>query len=309
MGALDGKVAIVTGAGRGIGRGEAMLLAAEGARVVVNDLGVAREGDPEGGTPAREVVDEITAAGGEAVANGDDVSSWDGAQRLVATAVEQFGGLDILVNNAGILRDAMSFNMTEDQWDSVMRVHLKGHFAPSRFACAYWREQSKAGAGTPANGRIVNTVSESGLFGMVGQANYSAAKAGIASMTIVLAREMKKYGVTVNAVAPRARTRMTATVGGADEFMQPKEGEYDPWHPDNVAPLVAFLASDAAADVSGQVFVMWGAHAYLMSGWSLAYDLDAGDQRFTVEELIARKDELFRSVPRGSKIPQMGFGL
>jgi NAD(P)-dependent dehydrogenase (short-subunit alcohol dehydrogenase family) len=309
MGTLDGKVAIVTGAGRGIGRGEAMLLAAEGARVVVNDLGVAREGDGADTTPAQEVVDEIVAGGGEAIVNGNDVSSWTGAQELIATAVDQLGGLDILVNNAGILRDAMSFNMSEDDWDAVMRVHLKGHFAPSRFACAYWREQSKANDGAPAGGRIINTVSESGLFGMVGQANYSAAKAGIASMTLVLAREMKKYGVTVNAVAPRARTRMTATVGGAGDFMQAKEGEYDPWHPDNVAPLVTFLASDEAADVSGQVFVMWGAHAYLMSGWSLANTLDAGEQRFTVADLIARKEELFAPVERGSKIPTMGFGL
>jgi NAD(P)-dependent dehydrogenase (short-subunit alcohol dehydrogenase family) len=309
MGTFDGKVAIVTGAGRGIGRGEAMLLAAEGASVVVNDLGVAREGDGADSTPAQNVVDEITTLGGTAITSGHDVASWSGAQELIATAVDQFGRLDVLVNNAGILRDAMSFNMSEQDWDAVINVHLKGHFAPSRFACAYWRERSKGDGGAPAGGRIINTVSESGLFGMVGQANYSAAKAGIASMTLVLAREMKKYGVTVNAVAPRARTRMTATVGGAEEFMSAKEGEYDPWHPDNVAPLVAFLASDAAADVSGQVFVMWGAHVYLMSGWSLANDFDAGDRRWTVDELIASKAELFAPVERGSKIPSMGFGL
>ncbi|HEY7439049.1 MAG TPA: SDR family oxidoreductase [Acidimicrobiia bacterium] len=309
MGTLDGKVAIVTGAGRGIGRGEAVLLAAEGARVVVNDLGVAREGDGADRTPAQEVVDEITAAGGSAVANYDDVSSWDGAQHLVASAVDTFGGLDVLVNNAGILRDAMSFNMTEEQWDAVIKVHLKGHFAPAHFACAYWREQAKTSGTDDVGGRIVNTASESGLFGMVGQANYSAAKAGIASMTLVLAREMKKYGVTVNAIAPRARTRMTATVGGADDFMAAKEGEFDAWSPDNIAPVVGFLASDAAADVSGQVFVIWGSHVYLMSGWSLANDFDAQDKRWTVDELIARKGDLFAPAPRGSKIPQMGFGL
>jgi NAD(P)-dependent dehydrogenase (short-subunit alcohol dehydrogenase family) len=285
-----------------------MLLAAQGARVIVNDLGVAREGERDEGTPAQDVVDEIRAGGGEAIVSGHDVSSWEGAQRLIATAVDELGGIDILVNNAGILRDAMSFNMTEEQWDAVIRVHLKGHFAPSRFACSYWRERSKE-TGEPVGGRIINTASESGLFGMAGQANYSAAKAGIVSMTLVLAREMKKYGVTVNAVAPRARTRMTATVGGVDEFMQAKEGEYDAWHPDNVAPLVGFLASDAAADVSGQVFVMWGAHVYLMSGWSLVNDFDAGDRRWTVEELIARKGDLFAPVERGSRIPSMGFGL
>ena len=309
MGTLDGKVAIVTGAGRGIGRGEAILLASEGARVVVNDLGVAREGEAEHDTPAQDVVNEIVAAGGQAIVSGHDVSSWTGAQELIQTAVDQLGGLDILVNNAGILRDAMSFNMTEDDWDAVMRVHLKGHFAPSRFACSYWRERSKNEGGTLVGGRIINTVSESGLFGMVGQANYSAAKAGIESMTLVLAREMKKYGVTVNAVAPRARTRMTATVGGAGEYMAAKEGEYDAWHPDNVGPLVGFLASDAAADVSGQVFVMWGAHVYLMSGWHLVNDFDAGDRRWTVDELIAGKADLFAPVERGSKIPTMGFGL
>jgi NAD(P)-dependent dehydrogenase (short-subunit alcohol dehydrogenase family) len=290
VGALDGKVAIVTGAGRGIGRGEALLLAQEGARVVVNDLG----------DEANAVVDEIVAAGGEAVANHDNVASWPGAERLVGQAVESFGQLDVLVNNAGILRDAMSFNMTEDDWDAVVNVHLKGHFAPCHFAAKHWRERGKRGEDVA--GRIVNTASESGLFGNAGQANYSAAKAGIASMTIVLARELKKYGVTANCIAPRARTRLTATVAGADDYMSGPE-----WDPENIAPTVAFLASDAAADVSGQVFVVWGPKVHVMSGWSLVNSLDRGEGRWTVEELAQRKDELFSKSK--SKIPAMGFGL
>jgi NAD(P)-dependent dehydrogenase (short-subunit alcohol dehydrogenase family) len=307
MGTLDGKVAIVTGAGRGIGRGEALLLANEGAKVVVNDLGGAREGEGADKTPAQQVVDEITSAGGEATANYDDVATWSGAEALVGQAVDEFGRLDVVVNNAGILRDAMSFNMTEEEWDSVVRVHLKGHFAPSRFAAVYWREQSKAGA--EVHGRIINTSSESGLFGNAGQANYAAAKAGIAALTIVLARELTRYGVTVNAVAPRARTRMTATVTGAEQLMQPKEGEFDAWNPDNIAPLVGFLASDAATDVSGQVFVIWGDHVYVMRGWHAANELSAGGKRWTVADLIASKDALFGPVEGGSEIPKMGIGL
>ena len=307
MGALDGKVAIVTGAGRGIGRGEALLLASEGAKVVVNDLGGAREGEGEDKTPAQEVADEIGKNGGEAVANYDDVASWSGAEALIGQAVDTFGRLDILVNNAGILRDGMSFNLSEQDWDNVIRVHLKGHFAPSRFAAIYWREQSKAGQ--PVAGRIINTSSESGLFGNAGQSNYAAAKAGIASMTIVLARELQKYGVTVNAIAPRARTRLTDTVAGADQLMAAKEGEFDAWHPDNMAPLIGFLASDAAADVSGQVFVMWGDSVYLMRGWSLTNELSAGGRRWTVEDLIAHKAELFAPVDNGSAIPSMAFSM
>jgi NAD(P)-dependent dehydrogenase (short-subunit alcohol dehydrogenase family) len=307
MGSLDGKVAIVTGAGRGIGRGEALLLASEGAKVVVNDLGGASEGEGADKTPAQEVVDEIVAAGGEAAANFDDVASWTGAEGLIDQAVDGFGKLDILVNNAGILRDGMSFNLSEEEWDSVIRVHLKGHFAPSRFAAVHWRERSKAGE--PVAGRIINTSSESGLFGNAGQSNYAAAKAGIASMTIVLARELQKYGVTVNAIAPRARTRLTATVAGADQMMAAREGEFDAWSPDNMAPLIGFLAGDAAADVSGQVFVMWGDRVYLMRGWSLANELSAGGKRWTVNELVARKADLFAPVENGSAIPSMAFSM
>jgi NAD(P)-dependent dehydrogenase (short-subunit alcohol dehydrogenase family) len=290
LGVLDGKVAIVTGAGRGIGRGEARLLAAEGARVVVNDLG----------DEAETVVAEITDDGGEAVANHDDVASWSGAEALVQQAVATWGRLDILVNNAGILRDAMSFNMTEEEFDAVVNVHLKGHFAPCHFAVRHWRERGKAG--DDVSGRIINTASESGLFGNPGQSNYAAAKAGIASMTIVIAREMKKYNVTVNCIAPRARTRLTATVPGAEDFMAGPE-----WDPENIAPTVAFLASDAAADVSGQVFVVWGPKLHLMRGWSPVGQLDRGEGRWTVEELVARKDELFAET--STKIPPMGFGF
>jgi NAD(P)-dependent dehydrogenase (short-subunit alcohol dehydrogenase family) len=303
MGTLDGKVAIVTGAGRGIGRGEAMLLAAEGAQVVVNDLGGEWDGTGADSRQAQLVVDEIAAAGGEAVPNYDDVASWDGAQRLVQQAVDTFGRLDALINNAGILRDKMSFNMDEDDWDAVVRVHLKGHFAPSRFAAAYWREQVKSGQAV--SGRIVNTASESGLFGQAGQANYSAAKAGIASMTIVLARELKKYGVTVNCIAPRARTRMTS--GTFEGFGEPEEGTFDQWDPDNIAPIVGFLASDAAAGISGQVLVVWADRVYRMSGWSVVNSIEKGD-RWTVAELIEKKGELF-SGEYGGKIPKMGFGL
>lgn len=300
MGILDGKVAIVTGAGRGIGRGHALLLAAQGARVVVNDLGTGMAGDGSDTTAAQAVVDEIVAAGGEAVASTDDVATWDGAQRLVARAIETFGTLDVLVNNAGVLRDAMSFNMTEAEWDTVIDVHLKGHFAPCHHAVRYWRERGKAGE--PVSGRIINTASESGLYGQAGQANYAAAKAGIVAMTIVIAREMKKYGVTANVICPRARTRMTDSVPGAADFMSGPE-----WDPEQIAPVVGFLASDAAADVSGQVFVVWGTRVHLMQGWTMVGTLDRGEGRWTPEELVARKDELFAG--RSSKIPPMGFGL
>jgi NAD(P)-dependent dehydrogenase (short-subunit alcohol dehydrogenase family) len=300
MGALDGKVAIVTGAGRGIGRGHALLLASEGARVVVNDLGGEWDGTGADTRHAQQVADEITKAGGEAAANYDDVADWEGAQRLVNQAIETWGDLNILVNNAGILRDRMSFNMSEEDWDSVIRVHLKGHFAPSRFAAVYWRERSKAG--DEVYGRIVSTSSESGLFGNAGQANYAAAKAGIASLTIVLARELEKYGVTVNAIAPRARTRMTE---GTFEGFGAGGGEgFDEMHPDNIAPLIGFLASPAAADVSGQVFVLWGGKINRMGGWHIESTVDKGD-RWTVEELAAKKADLFG--PDGGKIPPMSF--
>jgi len=299
MGMLDGKVAVVTGAGRGIGRAHARLLAAEGARVVVNDLGTATAGGGSDTTPAHQVTEEIVGEGGRAVANCDNVATWAGAGSLVQQAVDEFGRLDIVVNNAGILRDAMSFNITETEWDSVIEVHLKGHLATCHHAVKHWRSLGKAGE--EVSGRIINTASESGLYGQAGQINYATAKAGIVSMTIVLAREMKKYGVTANVVCPRARTRMTETVAGAVDFMSGTE-----WEPENISPLVVFLASDAAADVSGQIFVVWGTRVHLMEGFTLANTLDRGEGRWTPAELAARKDELFAG--RRSKVPPMGFG-
>jgi NAD(P)-dependent dehydrogenase (short-subunit alcohol dehydrogenase family) len=301
MGALDGKVAIVTGAGRGIGRGDALALAAEGATLVVNDLGTTLEGTSES-SHAQEVADEIRARGGTASANVDDVSSWTGAQALVQQAVDEFGRLDILVNNAGVLRDQMSFKMDEDAWDSVIRVHLKGHFAPTRFAAEHWRAQSKAGGA--GGGRIVNTVSEAGLYGLAGQANYVAAKAGIAAVTIALARELKNYGVTVNAIAPRARTRMTETVLG-DYGAPPADGGFDEWDPDNVGSVVAWLASDDAADVTGQVFIVFGGRLHLMDGWTMVGEIEQGE-RWSVDAIAARKAELFGDRRTGA--PRMGFG-
>jgi NAD(P)-dependent dehydrogenase (short-subunit alcohol dehydrogenase family) len=295
VGLLDGKIAVVTGAGGGIGRGHARLLADEGARVVVNDLDAER---------AATTVAEIVAAGGTATPSDHNVSTWSGGGALIQHAIDTYGALDVLVNNAGILRDAMSFNMTEADWDAVVDVHLKGHMSTCHAAAQHWRERGKAGA-TP-NGRIINTASESGLFGQAGQANYSAAKAGIISMTIVLARELKKYGVTANVVCPRALTRMTESMPGAAEYMQGPE-----WEPDNIAPLVCFLASEAAADVSGQVFVMWGTRIHLMQGWQRVHTLDRTDAdrdrgRWTPSELVARKEEIFAG--HRTKIPRMGFG-
>jgi NAD(P)-dependent dehydrogenase (short-subunit alcohol dehydrogenase family) len=298
---LDGKVAIVTGAGRGIGRGEALALAAEGAAVVVNDLGTALDGASEA-SHADEVVDEIARRGGTAVTNAEDVSSWAGAEALIGSTIDRFGRLDILVNNAGVLRDQMSFKMDEEAWDAVIRVHLKGHFAPTRFAAEHWRAQSKAG--DDRGGRVINTVSEAGLYGGTGQANYSAAKAGIAGMTIALARELKNYGVTVNAIAPRARTRMTETVLG-DYGAAPEGDAFDEWDPENIGPVVAWLASDDAADVTGQAFVVFGGRLHLMEGWTMVSEIEQ-NERWSVGAIAARKAELFGERRPGA--PRMGFG-
>ena len=291
-GVLDGKSAIVTGAGRGIGREEALLLAAEGALVTVNDV----DSDAAAG-----VVAEIEGAGGQAWPSGDDVASWAGAEAAVGAVVDVHGCLDVLVNNAGILRDAMTFSMTEEQWDDVIRVHLKGHAAMAHVAGRHWRERSKAGE--EVTGRIINTISESGLYSLAGQANYAAAKAGIASLTVVLGRELKKYGVTVNAIAPRARTRMTESVLGA---LTPEEGAFDEWHPGNVAPVVAWLASDAAADITGQVVVVTADKIHLMEGWHRVGRAANDGRRWTVADLDAARDDLFGD--RRPGLPAPGFG-
>lgn len=251
MGIAEGRVVIVTGAGRGLGRAHALAFAAEGARVVVNDLGVGLDGVPAPGSPAAQVADEIRARGGSAVAHGGDIATTEGAASLIACAVDTYGRLDTLVNNAGFLRDRMLVNLDEDDWDAVMRVHLKGHFLPLRHAAAHWRAEAKAGRAPAA--RVVNTSSGAGLLGSVGQGNYSAAKAGILGLTLVAAAEMGRYGVQVNAIAPAARTRMTEQAF-AETMAAPGEGEFDAMAPANVSPLVVWLGSDASAGVTGRVF-------------------------------------------------------
>ena len=282
----EGRVCVVTGAGRGIGREHALLLAAHGAKVVVNDVGGSRDGTGSDVGPAQEVVDEIVAAGGQAAANTDDCSSWSGAEAMVNQAIETFGSLDILVNNAGILRDKMSFNMTEEEWDAVVKVHLKGHFAPTRFAAAYWRQKSKD-TGASVNAKVVNTASESGLYGNAGQANYAAAKAGIASMTIVLARELERFGVRVNCIAPVAFTRLTSDLmGEGNEEMAAK------LDPANIAAAVGWLASDLSEGVTGQVLKIQGGLAQIVQGWRPITQITS-DETWTVEAIAAQRDALF----------------
>jgi NAD(P)-dependent dehydrogenase (short-subunit alcohol dehydrogenase family) len=267
MALLEGKVAVVTGAGRGIGREEALMMAKCGAKVVVNDLGGHFDGTGQSRSPAEEVVKEIRAAGGEAVANFESVSDFKAAKRILECALDNFGKLNVVVNNAGILRDRMIFNMNEEDWDAVIAVHLKGTFNMTRHACTYWREQHKAG--NLLNGRLINTSSDSGLLGNAGQSNYGAAKAAVTAMAIIIDREMHRYGVTANAVAPVARTRLTidATPQTAAAMGKAKEGEWDPFGPANVAPLVAWLASDDAKDVHGEAFRVGMGTVWLMQGW------------------------------------------
>jgi len=290
MGLLEGKVAIVTGAGRGLGREEALALAAEGAAVVVNDIGASLSGEGNDKSPAAEVVDAIKAKGGRAASNFEDISDWNGAKRAIDCAYDTFGRLDILVNNAGALRDRMSFNMAEEEFDLVLKVHCKGHFSMSRHACARWREVAKQNGGT-AYGRIINTASEAGLLGTAGNSNYAMAKAAIAALTISLAREMGKYGVTSNFIAPRARTRMTDSMPNNEMFAAPATG-FDAFHPAWPAQLVTFLATEAAADLNGQGFIVWGGQIALVKGWHTVSMLSS-DSALMVSDLIARKDELF----------------
>ena len=275
-GICEGRIVIVTGSGRGLGRAHALELARQGARVVVNDLGCELDGTGGGSGPAGEVVEEIRAAGGEAIANGDDVADFAGAARMVAAAVEAFGGLDAVVSNAGFVRDRMFANVAEDEWDAVVRVHLKGHFAVARHAAAHWRDQAKAGA--PVDARLVNTSSGAGILGSVGQAAYSAAKAGIATLTLVQAAELGRYGVTANALCPAARTRMTE--GVFTEMMATPEqpDAFDAMAPENVSPLVAWLVSTESAGVTGRMFEVEGGKVGIATGWQHGPTVDKGDR-------------------------------
>jgi NAD(P)-dependent dehydrogenase (short-subunit alcohol dehydrogenase family) len=296
---LTGKVAIVTGAGRGIGRAHALELAQAGAKLVVNDLGGSLAGEGNDLSPAQQVVAEIEAAGGEAVANGANVADFTQAGELVQAAIDAFGRLDILVNNAGILRDRMLINMTEEEWDSVIAVHLKGHFAPTRHAAAYWRERSKAG--DEVRGRVINTSSPSGVFGNVGQSNYGAAKAGIAGFTLIVAQELGRYGVTVNCLAPNARTRMTEETF---DMSAPPEG-FDPLDPSNMSPLVVALCADEAQGITGQVFHIWGGAVNALRGWS-AGELFESDAKWDADALLG---ELVARFPDGVSPPGMMAGM
>ena len=267
MGALDDRVAIITGAGRGLGREHALLFAAEGARVVVNDLGGGPDGSGRDAGPAQQVVDQIRAAGGHAVANADDITTAAGAQRLVQQAIDEFGALHVLVNNAGILRDRTIVNMTEGEWDDVIRVHLRGHFMPTQAAARYWREQSKAGISLQPS--LINTTSTSGLFNNPGQANYGAAKTGIATLTIIAQRELDRYGVKANAIAPAARTRLTlATPGISDAILQTPDEGFDPMDPANVSPFVAYLAT-AGCPIRGRIFFVGGGAIHLFQPFAI----------------------------------------
>lgn len=290
----ENRVVVITGAGRGIGRAHALEFARQGARVVVNDLGAESDGTGGSLSPAQEVVDEIRAAGGEAIVNGDDVADASGTRRLIGSAIDTFGGLDVVVCNAGILRDRMFANATEDEWDATMRVHLKGHFLPAQAAAAYWRDESKAGR--QRQGRIINTSSGAGLMGSVGQAAYSTAKGGIASLTLVQAAELGRYGVTSNAIAPAARTRMTEAAF-ADMMAGVQAGAFDAMAPENVSPLVVWLGSEHSADVTGRVFEVEGGKIGVADGWHHGPTIDKGERWDPAEVGAALADLLREAVP------------
>ncbi len=289
---------IVTGSGRGLGRAHALEFARQGAKVVVNDLGAELDGSGGSTGPAGEVVNEIRAMGGEAVANGADIADWAQAEQLIAQAVDTFGRLDVLVNNAGFLRDRMLANTSEEEWDAVMRVHLKGHFAPARHAIAHWRERSKAGE--EVNGRIINTSSGAGIMGSVGQGNYSAAKAGIATLTLVQAAEWARYGVTANAIAPAARTRMTEEVF-AQTMAAPGEGDFDAMAPENVSPLVVWLGSVDSAVVTGRVFEVEAGKISIADGWQHGPEFDKG-ARYEPAEVGAVVRDLLAEAPKPAPV-------
>jgi len=307
MGFVDGRVAVVTGAGRGIGRDEALSLAAEGARVVVNDMGGDWNGEGSDQRPAAGVCEEIRARGGQAVPNFENVATEAGARSLLDQAVSTFGGIDILVNNAGILRDSMVFSSDPAEWGSVLDVHVRGHYLPTRVVTAYWREQSKAGA--TSHRAIVNTTSESGLFGNVGQSNYAAAKLGIVGLTLAVAKETSKYGVTVNAVAPRARTRLTSTTfensSRAGEF-KTVEGGFDAMDPSNIAPFVTFLCTDAASEITGQTFIVYGGIVAHVRMPHLS-DMIVKQGQWTVQEIVGQYGGLFKEVPSNAYEGSRGY--
>jgi NAD(P)-dependent dehydrogenase (short-subunit alcohol dehydrogenase family) len=301
---LSGRVAIITGAGRGIGREHALLFAKEGGKVVVNDLGGNPDGTGEDRSPAQQVVDEITAAGGEAVANYDDVADWEGAQRLITQAIDTFGDLHVLVNNAGILRDRMLTNMSVEEWDAIMRVHLRGHFCPTRWAASYWRDQSKAGVEVPR--AIVNTSSTSGLFGNRGQTNYGAAKTGIATFSIIADAELARYGVRVNAIAPAAATRLTATVPRERPQEAPPEDEWTPMHPGNISPFVAYLSTEGCP-IHGRVFFVQGGDIFLFKPFSIV-DHVSKEGFWTVEELQKEAAKFDTELDLGHPLAGMLWG-